>query len=118
MLQYKITQWKIVYYSEKLEEDIFQLTDSLLARFIRMTEIMQEFGPNIGMPHTRALGDGLFELRLKGKEGIARIFYCILVDKCVCLLHSFIKKTQRIPLKELQLAKLRMKEVKNATKNT
>jgi hypothetical protein len=37
---------------------------------------MLEFGPNIGMPHTRPLKNGLFELRVKGKEGIARVFYC------------------------------------------
>jgi phage-related protein len=95
-----------------LEKDILALPDTLLARFIKMTEIMQEFGPNIGMPHTKTIGNGLFELRLKGKEGIARIFYCTLINKRIYLLHSFIKKTEKTPLKDLQLAELRMKEVK------
>ena len=111
-------RWKIIYYNEKLEKEIFKLPDTLLARFIRMTEVMQEFGPNIGMPHTRTMGDGLFELRLKGKEGISRIFYCTLVRNNICLLHSIIKKTQKTPHKDLQLAQFRMKEVKNGKKNT
>ena len=50
---------------------------------------------------------------LKGKEGIARIMYCTLVDKKIYMLHAFIKKTNKTPLKELQIAKKRMKEVKN-----
>jgi phage-related protein len=64
------------------------------------------------MPHTRAMGDGLFELRLKGKEGITRVFYCTLVDKSIYLLHVLVKKTQKTPIKDLQLAQSRMKEVK------
>ena len=108
-------QWKIIYYSEKLEDDIFNLPDTLLAKFIRITEVMKESGPNIGMPHTKAIGNGLFELRLKGKEGIARVFYCTLANQCIYLLHCIIKKKQKTPLKDLQLAQTRMKEVKNVT---
>ena len=37
---------------------------------------MEVYGPDLGMPHTRAMGDGLFELRLKAAEGIARVFFC------------------------------------------
>ncbi|MCL4549171.1 MAG: type II toxin-antitoxin system RelE/ParE family toxin [Bacteroidetes bacterium] len=64
-----------------------------------------------GMPHTRFLEDGLIELRIKGKEGIARGFYCTLVDKRIVMLHIIIKKTNRIPKKELLIAKRRMNEV-------
>jgi len=53
---------------------------------------MIEFGSNLGMPHTRFLADGLIELRIKGKEGIARVFYCTLVGKRIVMLSSFIKK--------------------------
>lgn len=105
-------QWKIVYYSENLENDIFHLPDTLLAKFIRITELMKEAGPNIGMPHTKAMGDSLFELRLKGKEGIARVFYCTLINRTIYLLHDIVKKQQKTPLKDLQVAKIRMKEVK------
>jgi len=72
------------------------------------------FGPDLGMPHTRAMGDGLYELRLKAAEGISRVFYCTMVGKKIMVLHQFIKKTDKTPNRELELARRRMKEVKNA----
>ena len=66
------------------------------------------------MPHTRAMGDGLFELRVKAKEGISRVFYCTVKGKKVVLLHFFIKKTNKTPVSDLRLAKIRMVEVENA----
>lgn len=72
-----------------------------------------EFGPNLRMPHSRAMGGGLFELRPRGSEGIGRAFYCFVVNKCVVILHAFIKKMQETPEKELRIARRRMKEVKN-----
>jgi phage-related protein len=72
------------------------------------------FGADLGMPHTRAMGDGLFELRLKGAEGIARVLYCTLVGRRILMLHSFVKKSERTPPKELAVARRRMKEIKDA----
>ncbi len=69
-------------------------------------------GSNLGLPHTKSLNNGLFELRLKSKEGIARVFYCTMIGKKIVMLHSFTKKSQKIPRKELQLAEGRLKEVK------
>lgn len=65
------------------------------------------------MPHTRAMGDGLFELRLKASEGIARVFYCTVVERKIVMLHQFTKKTDKTPLKELAIARKRIKEVKS-----
>ncbi len=73
---------------------------------------MLEYGPNLGLPHTDAFGGGLFELRLKSADGIARVFFCTMVEQEIIMLHSFIKKTQKTPLKEIKLAKQRMKELK------
>jgi phage-related protein len=73
---------------------------------------MLEHGPNLGQPHTDAFGGGLFELRLKGAEGIARVFFCTMVGQEIVMLHSFIKKSAKTPVKELLLAKQRMKEIK------
>jgi phage-related protein len=73
---------------------------------------MIEYDPNLGLPHTDAFGGGLFELRIKGVEGIARVFFCTMVKQEIVMLHSFIKKTQKTPEKELRVAKLRMKELK------
>ena len=57
------------------------------------------------------MGGGLFELRIKAAEGIARVFYCTVVERRIVFLHQFVKKTDRTPPKELQTARLRMKEV-------
>jgi phage-related protein len=57
--------------------------------------------------------NGLLELRLKGAEGIARVFYCTQVGRRIVMLHSFVKKTNRTPKRELEIALNRMKEVKH-----
>ncbi|QUY40727.1 type II toxin-antitoxin system RelE/ParE family toxin [Acaryochloris marina] len=103
--------WNIQYYSEAIESEVLALPPGLLARYLRLTDLMLEFGPNLGMPHTRSMGDRLFELRVKSKEGIARVFYCTLVGEKIVMLHSFVKKTQKTPKQELQIARRRLKEV-------
>lgn len=104
--------WTIYYYNNDLEEEILQLPESLLARYFKLTDLMQIYGADLGVPRTKALGKGIFELRLKGKEGIARVLYCTQVGKKILMLHCFIKKTQKLPLKELRLARKRMQGVK------
>lgn len=106
-------KWKIDYYNESVRKDILTLPKSLLARYFRMTDLMEEFGPHLGAPHTKAFGGGLYEIRLKSQDGIARVFFCLVVDHTITVLHSFIKKDQKTPLRELDVAKKRLKEVKN-----
>lgn len=89
------------------------LPKTLIAKYIRLSELMLEHGSNLGLPYSKAMGNGLFELRLKGHEGIARIFYCTIINKQIVMLHSFIKKTDKTPQKELDVAIRRMKETKN-----
>jgi phage-related protein len=107
-------EYTISYYSEQVLDEILDLPDTLAARYIVLTRRMIVLGPNLGEPHTNAFGEGLFELRLKGAEGIARVFYCALIGKRVVMLHSFVKKTNKTPLRELAIATSRMKEVKHA----
>jgi phage-related protein len=64
--------WIITYFSESMQQEILSMPAGFLARYLRYTDRMEVFGPDLGMPHTRAMGDGLFELRLKAAEGIAR----------------------------------------------
>ena len=90
------------------------LPDTLAARYVVLTRRMVALGPNLGEPHTKAFGEGLFELRLKGAEGIARVFYCTLIGRRVVMLHSFVKKTNKTPPRELDIAQSRMKEIKHA----
>ena len=75
---------------------------------------MLQYGPDLGMPHTRAMGAGLFEMRLKSQEGIGRVFYCTLVASRIVMLHQFVKKSDKKPPKELAVARKRMKEWKDA----
>lgn len=106
--------YSIVYYSESVQNEILELPDTLAARYIVLTKRMVILGPNLGAPHTKAFGHGLFELRLKGSEGIARVFYCALIGKRIVMLHSFIKKSDKTPLRERKIAEARMKEVTHA----
>jgi len=91
-----------------------ELPDTLAARYIVLSRRMMAIVPNLGMPHSKAMGDGLFEFRLKSAEGIARVFYCAVVNRRIVMLHSFVKKTGRTPRRDLVLATSRMKEVKHA----
>ena len=103
--------WSIEYYSNAVEQAVLRSPPGLLARYLRLTDLMLEFGPTLGMPHTRAMGEGLFELRVKGKEGIARVFYGTVVPQRIVMLHVFIKKSQKTPRKELEIARRRLQEV-------
>ena len=103
--------WEIIYYSNKVMDWIDVMPLGMRAYYVRITERLIKMGPNLGMPFTRAMGDGLFELRIKAKEGISRVFYCTIKNKKIVILHGFIKKSQQTPGKELKIAKKRMKEV-------
>jgi phage-related protein len=109
-----MVNWRVTFYSATFQEQLFQLPADFVARFLRYAERMELYGPDLGMPHTRAMGGGLFELRLKAAEGIARVFYCTLVGRRIVMLHQFIKKSEKTPKKELKIARKRMKEVKDA----
>jgi phage-related protein len=105
--------WNVRFFSKRLEDEILALPAGFVARFLRYAERMEIHGPDLGMPHTRAMGKGLFELRLRAAEGIARVFYCTIVDRQIVLLHQFVKKTEKTPAKELAIARRRMKELTN-----
>lgn len=107
-------KYTIDFYSESVQADIMGLPETLAARFLNLADRMKTVGANLGEPHTKAFGNGLFELRIKGSEGIARVFYCALVNRRIVMLHSFVKKTQKTPPRELRIAENRLKEIKNA----
>ncbi|MEI6705059.1 MAG: type II toxin-antitoxin system RelE/ParE family toxin, partial [Deltaproteobacteria bacterium] len=67
--------WLIDYYSEEVRLEIESLPVGIRASYTRLTNLLEEFGLDLRMPHSRAMGGGLFELRPKGREGIARVFY-------------------------------------------
>lgn len=105
--------WNIRYHSDKLQSALLDLPPGLLSRNVHCTDWMLIFGPDLGMPHTRALGQGLYELRLKSKEGLRRVMFA-LFQQDIVMLHLFAKKTDQTPLKELALSRQRMKEWNDA----
>jgi len=106
--------YSIHFYSERTQSEIMALPPTLLARFIALADRMLVVGSNLGEPHTKAFGGGLFEMRLKGAEGIARVFYCAQVGQRIVMLHSFVKKTDKTPPNERRIAEERMREIKHA----
>lgn len=85
--------------------------EGILASFLHIAELVEEYGPYIGMPYTRTLGSGLLEIRVRGKEGIARVMFCVLPENELVMLSVFIKKSRKTPKKEIAIAKRRMREV-------
>ena len=108
-----IVNYTVEYFHSRVKAEIEGWPDDILADYARLVELLMEFGPNLRMPHSRAMGGGLFELRPRGREGIGRVFYCFVVGQHVVILHAFVKRTQETPEQELRIARRRMKEVKN-----
>ena len=105
-------KWNLTFFSEKVETETLLFPPGILANFLHIAGMIEEYGPMLGEPYTKSLGEGLFEIRAKGKEGVGRSFFCTLVGQEVVVLHSFIKKSQKIPKKEMKIARKRLKEVK------
>ena len=106
-------KWFITFYNEKVEAETLSFPPGILADFLHIAEMIGEYGPLLGEPYTKAFGEGLFEIRSKGKEGIGRSFFCTVKGKEVIVLHSFIKKSQKTPKNEMKIARNRLKEVKS-----
>ncbi len=71
----------VEYFHPRVKAEIEGWPDSVLADYARIVELLMEFGPYVRMPHSRAMGDGLFELRPRGSDGIVRVFYCFVVNR-------------------------------------
>ncbi|MBF0400808.1 MAG: type II toxin-antitoxin system RelE/ParE family toxin [Magnetococcales bacterium] len=105
--------WTIAFYNERVRQEIKSWPNDVYADFLHLAGLLHEHGLDLRMPHSRAMGRGLFELRCRGKEGSGRAFYCTLSGRTIVILHSFIKKTNETPDDELRLARKRQKEVKD-----
>ncbi|HEX3742677.1 MAG TPA: type II toxin-antitoxin system RelE/ParE family toxin [Bryobacteraceae bacterium] len=76
-----------------------------------------QIGEHLAMPNSRTMPDlspGVSELRVKGEDGIFRVFYYLASTKGVLVFHAFEKKTQRTPPLEIELARKRLKELLDA----
>jgi len=103
--------WKVAFYSPQVERETLALPAGILANFLRVVELIEEFGPALGRPHTAPLGQGLFEIRAKGREGIARSVFCTLRGREIVVLITVVKKGNKIPPRQMDTARKRMKEV-------
>ncbi len=88
------------------------MPDTILANLLRILEMAREVGSNLGRPHSAPLGDGLFEFRAKGKEGIARSVFVNVINREIVILYTLIKKSDAIPKKDMKIIIQRAKEIK------
>ena len=93
-----------------VEKFIESLCPETQDKFIIKQQLLQDFGPQLRYPHTDHLGEGLFELRFKGKEGQIRILFFFFYGKRIIFTHGFVKKTQKAPRKEIEIAHERRKD--------
>ncbi|WP_043915233.1 type II toxin-antitoxin system RelE/ParE family toxin [Candidatus Regiella insecticola] len=98
------------FYNEQVEQDAINLPSKIRARFLHLLERIEQVGA-LNEPHSKALGDGLFEIRAKGKEGIARGMYCYQPNNRIMILHVFVKKTQKISKCDLEITRNRFRLV-------
>lgn len=103
--------YHIHYFNPKVRAEIEKWPTSVLADYARVLELLMDFGPAVRMPHSRALGQGLFELRARSADGIGRAFFCFLAGHNIVILHSMVKKSQAIPSNHMRLARERIKEI-------
>jgi phage-related protein len=107
-----VVQWKVEILNKTVEEELLSLPKDMQARFLRISELLQSFGPqHVGMPHVRPLSNKLWEMRLVGREGIGRALYAAASGRRLVVLHAFIKKTQKTPQQALETALRRLKEI-------
>ena len=100
---------EIKFYNREIEDFIFCLEKPTVAKILRTFDLLEEFGNQLGMPHSKKLYSGLFELRVRGKQEV-RFIYAF-SKKSIIVLAGFIKKSQNIPARWLDLADKRLKSI-------
>src|ERR1700756_507275 len=80
------------------------------SKIYRQIDLLEEYGPQLGMPHSKPVGSGMYELRVRGRQEV-RILYIFSDGRTVYLLHGFQKKSQAVPGKEMDLARQRRNEI-------
>jgi len=107
-----VAEWAVEVLNELVEAELLSLPKDMQARFLRISELLETFGPQrVGLPHVRPLGEKLWEMRLSGKEGIGRAIYTAAAGRRLVVLHAFVKKTQKTPRSAIDLALKRLKEI-------
>lgn len=102
---------EVKFFDDLLEKFISNLEKPTIAKVLRTIDLLESFGQQLTMPHSKKVGGSLFELRVRGKQEV-RILYSF-HGGCVILLHGFVKKTQKISKKELENARRKLKVLDN-----
>ena len=105
--------WTVETLNETVDAEVAELPADMRARLVRISELIESVGlPHVKEPHVRHVRGQLWEIRLKGKAGIARALYVTARAQRVVILRAFIKKTEKTPTGEIGLALQRAKELK------
>lgn len=106
-------KWIVETLNEEVDKELEALDYTLRSKFLHISEMLEEFGPaHVKEPHCKPLGNKLWEMRMKGKSGIARAIYVTAQGRRIIVLHAFVKKTQKTPKNAIAVAEKRLKEVK------
>jgi phage-related protein len=104
--------WSVEFLNEQVKETLDELPLDMRASFQRIVELVQSHGlERVREPYVKHLEGPLWELRMKGKSGIARAIYVTAIGKRVVIVHVFTKKTQKTPRREIITALKRVKEI-------
>ncbi len=105
--------WTVETLGPVVDAEVDALTADMRARLVRLSNLIERVGLRSLPPASyKHLEDRLWELRLTGRDGIARAIYVTAAEQRVVIVRVFVKKTQKTPLRELEIARQRAKEVK------
>ncbi|MEP7353287.1 MAG: type II toxin-antitoxin system RelE/ParE family toxin [Acidobacteriota bacterium] len=106
--------WTVETLNDLVDAELAALPADMRARFHHIGQLIEEFGlERVREPHVKHLQGPLWEMRMTGRDGISRALYATAVGRRVVVVRVFIKKTQKTPAKEIQLALARVKEIKS-----
>ena len=105
--------WTVTFVSDVAEAEVEELPDEMRASFIRIVEMIQSSGlERMREPYLKHIEGKIWEMRLKGRDGIARSLYLAATGRRVMVLGTFVKKTEKTPRREIEIALARAKEAK------
>ena len=87
-----------------VQEFLDSLEPKIKAKTLRTIDLLETNGPELREPYSGSIGDGIFELRTKQGSNITRVFYFFFVGQKAILTNGFVKKTQKTPKADLDLA--------------
>jgi phage-related protein len=105
--------WRVEFLDDQVEADLEALPVDIQASFLRISRLIESEGLNkLREPYVKHLEGPVWEMRMRGRDGIARAAYVTAIGWRVVVVHVFSKKTQKTPRREIEVALKRAKEVK------